>query len=88
MMVFLHVGFETSSLAFHGYFPNQAGRRHGVQALVHGSERSPRIRAIYGFVDLLRRGMPRAAIQVIENRIPLRCAADFSFVEGGEDLRP
>ena len=57
MVMLSHVRFEPDGVAFHRYVANQSGRRHGVQALVYGGQRSARIGPVDSPINLFRGGV-------------------------------
>src|ERR1700730_16134178 len=79
MVMLVHVRFEPYRVPFHDYLANQSG-----QALVYRGPRSARIGPVVGLINFFRSGMPRISIQVVQNRIALRSAADFAVTKGGE----
>jgi hypothetical protein len=86
MVMLSAVRFEPNGVAFYRYLANQSDRRQGVRALVDGGQRSARIGPVDGLINFFRGGVHRIAIQLLENRISLRRAADSPLAKGGENF--
>jgi len=68
--------------------PEPGRRRWGYAGFIHGGTWGARIATVQTAIDLTRGRVNRIPLQIIQNGITLRCAAQATFAEGSYSLWP